>query len=91
MPHFSANGQDTAICQKCGSIVTDPSWRPDITGSKGAGNVCKRCESGWDNNKFTHHQKSVVGPIGIYEHCRAESGLEGPALDRYVQRCYGHG
>jgi hypothetical protein len=48
MPHFDEQGRDTVICQKCGKVVTEASWRPDITGSKSAGNVCATCESAYD-------------------------------------------
>lgn len=49
MPYFSSccPGADEYICQKCGKIKCDkcqpPSWRPDITGYKSAGNVCPTC------------------------------------------------
>ncbi len=50
MPHFSSCcGRDEYICQKCGVIkcsnCSTPEWRPDITGHKSAGNVCKECMS----------------------------------------------
>lgn len=48
MPHFSdCCGRDEYVCQVCGAILCSschPSeWRPDITGSKSAGNVCPTC------------------------------------------------
>lgn len=47
MPHFDTNGADTYICQKCARIFNSvkypPTWRPDITGHKSAGNVCPAC------------------------------------------------
>lgn len=84
MPHFSDEGNDTYICQKCARIfdsVKYPSeWRPDITGKESAGNVCPSCVA-------KHSQ-----PISLHEHCHRESGgLTGQALDRYVNRHYGHG
>ena len=48
MPHFCETcGGDTYICQKCAKVFCNkehPStWRPDITGHSGAGNVCPAC------------------------------------------------
>lgn len=47
MPHFDEDGNDTYICQVCAqiksSVKNPPQWRPDITGSKSAGNVCIGC------------------------------------------------
>jgi hypothetical protein len=85
MPTFSKNGNDEYICQKCARIfdsVEQPSqWRPDITGHTSAGNVCPSCV-----------QKHETTPISLAEHCRQESGgLEGVALQRYINRYYGHG
>lgn len=48
MPSFCCPA-DMYICQVCGRILCDgcrPAvWRPDITGLKGAGNVCPSCLS----------------------------------------------
>jgi len=50
MPTFSEAGNDEYICQMCGEVfdaVFYPSqWRPDITGSENAGNVCSTCAKG---------------------------------------------
>lgn len=47
MPTFSAKGNDEYICQICTDILDSvdypPEWRPDITGSTCAGNVCPTC------------------------------------------------
>jgi len=48
MPHFSEAGNDTYLCQVCAKVkdsVVDgaPEWRPDLTGSPRAGNVCSEC------------------------------------------------
>jgi hypothetical protein len=46
MPHFTKEGREEWICQKCGYIFGDKivsTWRPDITGHKSAGNVCPFC------------------------------------------------
>jgi rubrerythrin len=46
MPHFDAYGGDEWICQVCGRVQdsrVESVWRPDITGHKGAGNVCPKC------------------------------------------------
>ena len=87
MPHFSncCKGADEYICQKCRKIKCSgcqPStWRPDITGHKSAGNVCPDCMK----------QQVVDSPISLHEFCHAESGgLTGTALERYIQRHYGH-
>jgi hypothetical protein len=43
---------------------------------------------GWGTDPQYHPEQDN---IGVYEWCRIESGgLEGPALDRYVNRYYGH-
>jgi len=85
MPHFSESGHDVVLCQGCGSLIdtgkTETNWRPDITGSKCAGLVCQPCVD-----------KHDALPITLYEHCRRESGgLEGQALQNYINRHYGHG
>lgn len=86
MPHFSKSGHDEVICQKCTRIVDtgkeSVDWRPDITGSQSAGNVCGFCV-------IEHERSNEV--VSLYEHCRRESGLTGAALDRYINRYYGHG
>ena len=91
MPHFSSccEGADEYICQCCGQIKCSrckpPVWRPDITKSEHAGNVCPTCIS----NKET--KESARPPISLYEHCRIESGgLTGKQLDNYINRHYGH-
>jgi len=92
---------DTWICQLCGNIYcggcVDSQWRPDLTGHESAGNVCPACLS-----KATPPAQGPVrfqdeaiaqreeGPMSLYEHCKRESGLEGAALNRYIQRYYGH-
>lgn len=82
MPHFSESGHDVVICQKCGRLVDtgkeNVTWRPDITGHKSAGNVCDPC---------LHKHEA---PMSLYEHCQRESGLTGAALQRYINRYYGH-
>lgn len=69
MPHFSAKGNDTYICQKCARIydsVDHPSkWE------EGKGNICPRCHSltaecvaaGTD-----WPPKNV--PMSLHEYCR---------------------
>jgi ribosomal protein L40E len=77
MPHFDENGNETVICQACGT--TQPSaavkWMT-VPGTTRMGNVCVRCRA--------------PKPTSLREWCRMESGLDGAALDRYVQRHYGH-
>ena len=91
MPHFSecCEGADTYICQRCGRIrcgsCQPGKWRPDITGNSSAANVCMSCIEEVDKPAKTDKLLSLV------EHCRRESGLEGPALNRYINRYYGHG
>lgn len=83
MPHFSESGADMYICQVCGRDLDSekfpPQWRPDLTGSPRAGNICPSCLGAKERL------------IDLREHCRRESGLTGPALDRYINRHYGHG
>lgn len=47
MPHFNAAGHETYVCQVCGTVrdaaTATPTWRPDVTGSVSAGNVCPAC------------------------------------------------
>ena len=47
MPKFCGCGADMYICQVCGrDLCSDdfpPEWRPDITGSASASNVCPDC------------------------------------------------
>lgn len=105
MPHFDENGNDTVICQLCASIVSKAEWRSDLTGNKSAGNVCLPCIKKCDEEAATvagdaksqphgvgsRIPKRQEGPIGIVEHCRRESGgLTGIALQRYINRHYGH-
>lgn len=82
MPHFDENGRDTVICQVCVRIVTEATWRPDITGHKSAGNVCNRC--------LANHQQK---PVGLVEYCSQESGFPvgSPELTKYINRYYGNG
>lgn len=87
MPHFDEHGNDVALCQVCGGDTTKPTWRPDITGSKSAGNVCPRC--------LERHEEAYVftrgGAISLYEHCKRESGFtEHRKIVAYMNRHYGH-
>lgn len=104
MPHFSANGNDTYICQKCARILDSvdyPSeWRPDITGHQSAGNVCPSCVRAFqqEGNQHLSNLQRLSSlepqerPMSLHEYCRQESGgLEGLALERYINRYYGHG
>ena len=88
MPHFDKNGNDTVLCQLCGRVVNSATWRPDLTGNKSAGNVCSLCVANPVGGRAV--RRELEEPIGIYEHCRRESGLTGAALTRYVNRYYGH-
>lgn len=89
MPHFAhcCYGADEYICQVCGQVRCSncqPSqWRPDITGSKGAGNVCPDC--------MTKGTKKVEPLLSLREYCALESGLTGQALTDYINRHYGNG
>lgn len=92
MPHFSdcCPGADTYICQVCGTIHCsncEPSqWRPDLTGSQSAGNVCPECRK--SNRK---REDRVEAPLSLWEHCKQESGLTDPAaIRKYMNRYYGH-
>jgi hypothetical protein len=103
MPHFSAKGNDTYICQKCAKIMDcvdhPPQWRPDITGSQHAGNVCPPCirdheqpRAGPASRRVRRDPEEHRRPMGLYDYCHIESGgLTGRALDDYVNRYYGHG
>ncbi len=55
-PHFDEHGGDEWICQICGQIKNSrvkSEWRPDITGSKQAGNVCPECLKAHEQTKKT--------------------------------------
>jgi hypothetical protein len=88
MPHFSPSGHDMVLCQICGRDVDtgqeSVSWRPDATGYQSAGNVCSQC--------LAKHEAKKEGPIGLYEHCKQESGLTNhQQIMAYLNRHYGHG
>ncbi len=94
MPHWNAAGQEEWVCQKGGHVCTGEStWvkrGSDRAKELGcSGNVCSKCLAGM--NGLTNRAREDAGPLSVHEHARRESGLTGPALDRYVQRFYGHG
>lgn len=83
MSHFSTccPASDTYLCQRCTKVFCG-SCKPS-TWMDRVGNLCPTCVKGSSQSK---------GPISLYEHCRIESGgLEGVALDRYINRYYGNG
>jgi hypothetical protein len=80
MPHFNDAGEDVVLCQVCWGVTTKPVWRCDITGTKSAGCVCPECLKKYENRT-----------VSLYDHCKQESGLEGAALVKYINRHYGHG
>lgn len=93
MPHFSPSGHDMVLCQKCGRDVDTGKekveWRPDITGKPSAGNVCEECLLA---HTFKRPAKTPMAPMGIYEHCKQESGLtKHHEVMAYLNRHYGHG
>lgn len=70
MPHFSESGHDEVICQVCGRVVDTGretvEWRPDLTGSESAGNVCAKCIS--NNRRVPQRYRPVVNdPRGAVE------------------------
>lgn len=94
MPHFSAKGNDTYLCQKCARIydsVDHPSkWEDKV------GNVCPKCQK----KQSLTAECVAVGtdwmtkpPLSLHEHCSRESGhpLGSVALTNYINRYYGHG
>ncbi len=87
MPHFNDQGQDTAICQLCGTITTQVKWRPDLTPTKSACNVCQTCQDKADG------KPQRGGVLSLAEHCAQESGhpLGSMELTKYINRYYGHG
>jgi hypothetical protein len=96
MPHWDNDGDETVICQKCAKIVkgSQVTWRPDITGHKGAGNVCDTClarhaGAGTDAKEYDEPR----GPVSLAQHCSEESGfpLGSRELTRYMNRHYGFG
>lgn len=91
MPHFTDDGRDTVLCQVCARVVTAATWRPDITGNKSAGNVCKSCEAKAQAHNRT--QQPASGWESLAEHCAKESGfpLGSLQLRDYINRYYGHG
>lgn len=81
---ISDDGNDMYICQICckdlDSVKYPSTWRPDLTKSERAGNVCPSCVAKLDQ------------PMSLTEYCRSESGgLTGTELTRYINRYYGHG
>jgi len=80
-------------------------WRPDITGSQICGQVCQECVEAHDvpapaypardadRARERERQAKTSGGdfLSLHEHCRQESGLDGAALERYINRYYGHG
>jgi len=93
MPHFCSLscGADECICQLCGKVRCSNSkcpngiefeWRPDLTKDESMGLVCKDCA-------HLETRPKVDEPMSVYEHCRRESGLEGLALKKYIDRYYG--
>jgi len=103
MPHFSESGNDTYICQKCTRVFDSVKYPPVWSFGDGVprGNICPNCRRGTCMELITDDGKHAVSerrafardkrPISLHEHCRRESGLTGMALERYVQRHYGHG
>lgn len=97
MPHFDKEGRDTWICQICGSTYSSyvkPEWNPKLTGHTSAGNVCPSCRHSHDETLLVGDalRQYVKQPsVSLAEHCRRESGLTGAALQRYINRHYGHG
>ncbi len=104
MPHFNEDGDATWLCQRCAMVYTDKfhsTWvdrGTELAATLGChGNVCDNCLPG---NMFDRALERVCKPewtpnfdrpISLHEHCRRESGLDGPALERYINRHYGHG
>lgn len=78
MPHFDNNGNEMVVCQACGQMVDGRSvvWMT-VPKTSRQGNVCGPCRT--------------PKLMSLREHCEIESGgLTGAALDRYINRYYGH-
>jgi hypothetical protein len=93
MPKFtncpSHSGLDTWGCQACGKVFCSgcerSNWCTPVPGKTYNGNVCTRCLE-------FKLPRIMEAPMSLHEHCREESGgLEGQALERYINRYYGHG
>lgn len=66
MPHFDEFGGDMWMCQVCGkeqNSRVQSTWRPDITGSESAGNVCPVCLKHHENKTKPecYNFKIVIG------------------------------
>ena len=84
---------DDYLCQVCLKVKTEKSeWRPDLTGSHSAGNVCMTCIKAGKSNVVKGSLPRVVQreALSLRDHCAQESGLSGRALDQYISRHYGH-
>lgn len=96
MPHFSSccKNADTWICQVCAKIYcggcTESVWMEPVPGKTFNGNVCVSCRS---RSIMSGIPGKGLPTLSVYEHCEQESGLPlgSAALERYVQRYYGHG
>lgn len=60
MPRFSHTGHDMCLCQICGRDVDTGAeqveWKPEVTGSESAGNVCSKC-------LFLHARTKLTGEV----------------------------
>lgn len=88
MPHWDDQGREEWVCQKAGHICTGKSTWVERDSElakklKCHGNVCDRC--------LKFYQAYYAPVMSVREHCKIESGLDGPALDAYINRYYGHG
>lgn len=81
---------DTYLCQVCGKIHCEmcdganSTWTQIPRADKGVkGNICPSCmKAGLQTDP----------PIGLFEHCRRESGLTNHVeITRYMNRHYGFG
>lgn len=88
MPHFDEFGGDEWICQTCTKIFNskvESTWIDKAEGGLKHGNACPDCVVAHDL------QSLEEGPTSLREYCQEESGgLTGVALDRYINRYYGH-
>lgn len=89
MPRFGQDGHDMAICQGCGGDF-DTGRVNMMTWGQGRGNLCPHCVRPAPMIPPAEMNKDPR-PMSLYEYARLESGLTGAALDRYINRHYGHG
>ena len=79
---------DVTASQSAGNVCPDCMMVHDET--KLVGEPLRQEVANMVARAFALILRDHSSPGSFYEHCRRESGLEGEALRRYIQRHYGH-